>query len=385
MDQQQQQNPKQPARAEDLVRKLKPWWGAAIAGLLSAGVMGGVVAIHYAGTVAPAKKEVSYQKADDSWIDHEPDRVAHAAASVASAASPSPTPAPQAAATIAPQYQPPAQSYVPPTVPNPAADHRWQEYEKALASDLLVAPRGAGQTLETPRLLSAGGQPVADQGNGSIQSSGPIIADPHPASPYTIATGTVIYGTLETGINSDIPGDVLGRVAQDVKDSVSERYVLIPQGSKLIGSYSNQLIPSQERLLVKWSKIVFPNGGELNLPDLTGTDSAGYAGFQDQVNHHYAKVWAPALLMSAISAGMMMSEYPMMSGGPYGYGSYYMSPGQMAAMGAGQQLGQTAMGRMATVQVAPTIQIRPGYHFRVLVTRDLVFSGPYGGDEEARQ
>src|SRR5579875_70343 len=384
MDQNQQQNPKQPVRAEELVRKLKPWWGAAIAGLLSAGVIGGVVAIHYAGGVAPAKKAVSYQKADDSWIDHEPDRVAHPAASAAVVTSPTPTPTPEAAATMVPQYQPPAQSYVAPTIANPAAEQRRQEYEKALASDLLVAPRGAGQTLKTPRLLSAGGQPL--DGQNVTENSGPILADPHPASPYTITTGTVIYGTLETGINSDLPGDVLGRVAQDVKDSISERYVLIPQGSKLIGAYSNQLIPSQERLLVKWRKIVFPNGGELDLPDLTGSDAAGYAGFQDEVNHHYAKVWAPALLMSAISAGMMMSEYPMMSGGPYGYGGgYYMSPGQMAAMGAGQQLGQQALGHMATVQVAPTIQIRPGYHFRVLVTRDLVFSGPYGGDEEKQQ
>ena len=383
MDQQQQQNPKQPAKAEDLVRKLKPWWGAAIAGLLSAGVMGGVIAIHYAEQIAPAKKAVSYEKADGSWIDHEPDRVAHAAASVAAAASSTPTPAPQAAATAMPQYQPPAQNYVPPSMPNPAADHRRQEYEKALASDLLVAPRGQGQTLETPRLVSAGGQPI--DGQNITQNSGPIVADPHPASPYTITTGTVIYGTLETGINSDIPGDVLGRVAQDVKDSISERYVLIPQGSKLIGSYSNQLIPSQQRLMVKWSRIVFPNGGELDLPDLNGGDAAGYAGFQDQVNHHYIKVWAPALLMSAISAGMMMSDYPMMSGGPYGAGGYYMSPGQMAAMGAGQQLGQTAMGRMANVQVAPTIQIRPGYHFRVLVTRDLVFSGPYQDNGGAQQ
>lgn len=259
MDQQQRQNLKQPARAEDLVRKLKPWWGVAIAGLLSAGVMGGVVAIHYAGQIAPAKKPVSYQKADGSWIDHEPDRVAHAEASAAPAASPTSTPAPQAAATANPQYQPPTQSYIPPLMSNPAADHRRQEYEKALASDLLVAPRGQGQTLETPRLVSAGGQPIDRQ--NITQNSGPIIAEPHPASPYTITTGTVIYGTLETGINSDIPGDVLGRIAQDVKDSISERYVLIPQGSKLIGSYSNQLIPSQQRLMVKWSRIVFPNGG----------------------------------------------------------------------------------------------------------------------------
>ena len=135
--------------------------------------------------------------------------------------------------------------------------------------------------------------------------------------------------------------------------------------------------------MVKWRQIVFPNGGELNLPELTGTDAAGYSGFQDQVNHHYAKVWAPALLMSAISAGMMMSQYPLTSSGPYGNGSYSISPGQMAAMGAGQQLGQQAIGHMASVQIAPTIEIRPGYHFRVLVTRDLVFSGPYADSASA--
>lgn len=379
MEQAQQQS----AKPQHIVQKLKPWWGVAIVGLLSVGVMGGVLAIHYAGHVTPTKKAVSYQKADASWIDHEPDRVARPIATTTPVSAATPTPMPHAAATPMPQYQPLAQNYVPPSMPNTAGEHRRQEYEKALASELLVAPRGQSQVLETPRLLSAGGEPIEGQNAGTNQSSVPIIAEPHPASPYTITAGTVIYGTLETGINSDIPGDVLGRVAQDVKDSVTERYVLIPQGSKLIGSYSSHLIPSQERLMVTWRKIVFPNGGELNLPDLSGSDAAGYAGFQDQVNHHYAKVWAPALLMSAISAGMMMSQYPMMSGGSYGNGGYYVSPGQMAAMGAGQQLGEEAMSHMANVQVAPTIQIRPGYHFRVLVTRDLVFSGPYAQTTDA--
>ena len=378
MDQPQQQITK----PEDLVHRLKPWWGVAIAGLLGVGTIGGVLAIHYSGQVTQPKKNVSYQKADDSWIDREPKRVAHAQGSPV---SPGPSPAVQAAATPVPQYQPPTQNYVPPTMPNPAAEHRREQYEKALASDLLVAPRGQSRVLETPRLLSAGGELVGGQDRSLTPNAGPIIADPHPAPPYTITTGTVIYGTLETGINSDIPGDVLGRVAQDVKDSVTERQVLIPQGSKLIGSYSNQLIPSQERLMVKWRTIVFPNGGELYLPDLTGSDAAGYAGFQDQVDHHYAKVWAPALLMSAISAGMMMSDYPTMTSGAYGTGAYSMSPSQMATMGAAQQLGQQAMGHMANIQIAPTIQIRPGYHFRVLVTSDLVFSAPYADASDARE
>ncbi len=229
--------------------------------------------------------------------------------------------------------------------------------------------------LETPRLLSP--QAPGDAA-GQRADMTPITASPHPASPYTITAGTVIYGTLETGINSDLPGNVLGRVAQDVRDSVTQTYVLVPQGSKLIGSYDrNYLTPQQDRLFVTWREIVFPNGGEIQLPDLPGTDQAGYAGFEDQVNHHYVKVWTPALLMSAISAGMMMSQSPEYA--PGAYGGSYVRPGQMAAMGAGQELGQVAMSHLgtATAETRPTIQIRPGYNFRVMVTRDLVFSRSY--------
>lgn len=228
MDQEQRQEVVKP---EDLVHKLRPWWGIAIASLLSLGITGGVIAIHFAGAVTPAKKEVSYQKADDTWIDREPDHAAHTESSVAPAASATATPPAQAAATPMPQYQAAAQNYVPPAAPNPAVEQRRQEYAKALASDLLVAPTGQSQVLETPRLVSAGGEPIEGQNSDATQSGAVSVADPHPASPYTITTGTVIYGTLETGINSDLPGDVLGRVAQDVKDSVNERYVLIPQGS----------------------------------------------------------------------------------------------------------------------------------------------------------
>jgi type IV secretory pathway VirB10-like protein len=80
---------------------------------------------------------------------------------------------------------------------------------------------------------------------------------------------------------------------------------------------------------------------------------------------------------------LMMSENPISSTGPYGSGAYSISPEQLAAMGAGQQLGQQATGHLANVQIVPTIQIRPGYHFRVLVTRDLVFSGAYAESASA--
>ncbi len=174
----------------------------------------------------------------------------------------------------------------------------------------------------------------------------------------------------------DWPG--VGRVNSSNRTGGKIAIVLVPQGSKLIGSYDrNYLTPQQDRLFVTWREIVFPNGGEIQLPDLPGTDQAGYAGFEDQVNHHYIKVWTPTLLMSAISAGMMMSQSPDYAAGAYG-GSY-VSPGQIAATGAGQELGQVAMSHLgnATAETRPTIQIRPGYNFRVMVARDLVFSGSY--------
>lgn len=355
------------------VKRLRPWFGIA----LLSGVAAATAAVWVSATrpapTTSTNAAVRNERPDESWLNHEPDRFAKA--------DPTATPAPAATPTqpmTLPSYQPPQSFQVSPP-PNPDADYQRQEYRKALSSDLIVTAPGRPavdqQVLETPRLLSPRTESL---GAASAADTTPIKVSPHPASPYTLSAGTVIYGTLETGINSDLPGNVLGRVAQNVKDSVSQTYVLIPQGSKLIGTYNRSyLTPQQDRLFVEWREIVFPNGGEIQLPDLPGTDQAGYSGFQDEVNHHYVKVWAPALLMSAISAGMMMSQAPIYSGGAYG--GLYTNPAQMAAMGAGQELGQVAMSHVgnATVQTKPTIKIRPGYNFRVMVTRDLVFSGPY--------
>ena len=113
---------------------------------------------------------------------------------------------------------------------------------------------------------------------------------------------------LISGINSDLPGQVIGQVSQDVFDTATGRWKLIPQGSRLIGQYSSEVAYGQARVLIAWQRIIFPDGKALDIGAMPGADSAGYAGFHDQVNNHYLRVFGSALLMSGVTAGIALSQ-----------------------------------------------------------------------------
>jgi type IV secretory pathway VirB10-like protein len=57
-----------------------------------------------------------------------------------------------------------------------------------------------------------------------------------PASPYQVMAGTVIAGALVTGIKSDLPGDVIATVTEPVYDTATGKFLLIPQGSRILGA-----------------------------------------------------------------------------------------------------------------------------------------------------
>src|SRR5262249_60404910 len=65
---------------------------------------------------------------------------------------------------------------------------------------------------------------------------------------------------LLTGIRSDLPGQIIGQVTENVYDTPSGRYLLIPHGSKLIGVYDSQVSFGQSRVLLVWTRLIFPNG-----------------------------------------------------------------------------------------------------------------------------
>jgi type IV secretory pathway VirB10-like protein len=195
-----------------------------------------------------------------------------------------------------------------------------------------------------------------------------------PRSPFELRAGFVIPGTLISGINSELPGQIMAQVAQNVYDTPTGKHLLIPQGSRLVGRYSSDVAYGQARVLVAWQRIVFPDGKAIDIGAMPGADGVGYAGLTDQVNNHYLRLFGSALLMSAVTAGITYSQ------GQNQGSSVYGAPTASSAMSEalGQQLGQVTAQLIAkNMNIAPTLEIRPGYRFNVIVARDMTFSKPY--------
>jgi type IV secretion system protein TrbI len=185
---------------------------------------------------------------------------------------------------------------------------------------------------------------------------------------YELKAGSIIPAIMISGINSDLPGQIIGQVSENVYDSATGKHLLIPQGARLVGIYDNAVTTGQNRVLIAWNRIIFSDGASLNLDLMPASDQSGYAGFNDKVNNHFAKTFGSALLMSIFSAGVQVSQ-------PQATNGQNINSGQTIAGAIGQQLGQAGsqvIGR--NIRVQPTLQIRPGYRFNISVTKDFIIS-----------
>lgn len=187
-----------------------------------------------------------------------------------------------------------------------------------------------------------------------------------PLSPFEVKQGTVIPALMITGINSDLPGQIIAQVSQNVFDSVTGQKLLIPQGTKIVGSYDSFVALGQERALVAWRRLIFPDGKSLELLNMAGADQAGFAGFSDQVNNHYLRTFTGAILLSLIGSGYQLSQPAQRVGDQ-------VTANSIIAAQMGQQLSQVS-GEMIrrNLDLQPTIEIRPGYRFNVMVNKDMI-------------
>lgn len=194
-----------------------------------------------------------------------------------------------------------------------------------------------------------------------------------PRTPFTLRAGFVIPAVLISGVNSDLPGQIIGQVSQDVYDTATGRHRVIPQGTRLVGAYSSEVAYGQRRVLVAWQRLVFPDGRAMDIGAMPGTDGAGYAGMQDQVNNHYLRIFGQAVLLSGVIAGVELSQKDRNQGVN---GS--LTAGGAISQALGQSLGQALVQLFQkNLNIAPTLEVRPGFRFNVMVVKDLDFDRPY--------
>jgi len=290
--------------------------------------------------------------------------------------------------------EPPVQTH---HAPDPLAEARRREEEEARRSSLF--PQGAQDLNQRSGLASAGpgANPLAGLDLGALDlpsvkdllpGSTPSATERRqaflangtggdgylqhslqkPLSAYEIKAGTVIPSALITGLNSDLPGEIIGQVTENVFDSASGRHLLIPQGAKILGRYNADVAYGQDRAQIVWDRLIMPNGNSIGLDAMVGTDKAGYAGLADQVDHHSSRLFGAVLLSSLITAGANLVSNSDDNG-------FTEDLGDAAAQQA-VTIGSEIVRRQLDVQ--PTITIRPGFRLNILVSQTVILE-PYEG------
>lgn len=219
-------------------------------------------------------------------------------------------------------------------------------------------PDGAAQNMQDRKL------DFLDEG------SDPDIYNPHaiqdPVSPYQVMAGTIIAASLVTGLNSDLPGQLIAQVTEHVYDTMTGTHLLIPQGTRLIGRYDSNVAFGQERALVVWQRLILPNGTSVVVDNLPGVDIAGQAGLEDEVDFHTWRLLKGIALSTLLGIGTELAARDDEDA--------LIAAGRESAFESTNDIGQEITRRNLDIQ--PTIRVRPGFPLRVIVNRDLILR-PY--------
>jgi type IV secretion system protein VirB10 len=191
-----------------------------------------------------------------------------------------------------------------------------------------------------------------------------------PLSRYEVKAGAIIPAILVTGLNSDLPGNVVAMVKENVYDTASGEYLLIPQGTRMLGVYDSMVSYGQKRVQVVWTRMIRPDGSSVMLENMPGVDLAGMSGYKDKTDNHFDRLVGGALLSSILSVGATVSQ------GTY-TNDQNMTTQQRLAASVGQDINNA--GQQITrknLDIQPTLKIRAGMTVNILVNKDMIVE-PY--------
>lgn len=187
-----------------------------------------------------------------------------------------------------------------------------------------------------------------------------------PISPYELKAGSIIPAALVTGLNSDLPGPVIAQVTAPVYDHQTGRIVLIPQGARLVGRYDSQATYGQDRVLMVWTRLVFPDGRSMDLGAMVGADVTGASGLSDAVDTHAPRLARAAGLSTIVAMGAAAAQNALNRGSD----NLVLQDGAGGLAASASQVGQRLVDR--DLQRAPTLKVRPGWPLRILLDKDLI-------------
>ena len=233
-------------------------------------------------------------------------------------------------------------------------------YRSAIAFAL-----GGGAGADTAATESTAAGDTSD--SNTVQTAARASYDT--SSPYILQVGTMIPAMLFSGINTDTPGQVIAQISRDVYDSATETNLLIPSGTRLIGTYQSEGA-ANGRIAISFATMILPSGAAYNIGgSMVAVDDSGYNGITGKVHRHLDRAFSAGLLTSAIAA---LGSYA--SGDSSSQNSF--TGGQLMMQGAmSNVLNSVSQIVRDSTSTRPTITIEPGYTFHVYVTQPISFGG----------
>jgi type IV secretory pathway VirB10-like protein len=171
------------------------------------------------------------------------------------------------------------------------------------------------------------------------------------------------WKTCNSFISSKEKGKIIAQVRENVYDTVSGNYLLLPQGARLVGEYDSVITYGQKRILVVFSRAIMPNGDSISLQNMPGMDLSGYAGMSDEVNEHWLRI-----LGSVVIAAMINSTSDELQNSS-GDNIYVQTTSEEVSEASTKIV-------LKQLNIQPTITVRPGWDFHVFVKKDMILK-PY--------
>ena len=191
---------------------------------------------------------------------------------------------------------------------------------------------------------------------------------------YDLVAGTIIPITIVTGVNSDLPGQIVGVVRQNVYDSLTGTNILIPKGSRVLASYNSAVSFGQTSLQIAWTQLITTDGYQFSLPGFNGVTPEGYSGVSGSVNNHFWSILGGAALGSLIDWG---STYAKTTVGDLVSGSTLADLATSlfdTTVNTSTSIGSKYAEMWASLQ--PTIKIKTGTQTQMLVNQTISLRRP---------